>query len=73
MTKEQFVNEHPVLHHVDVRCASCGSSFAVRSTAAAIAVDVCATCHPAYTGRERTLAAGSRIDRFNRRRELAAA
>jgi large subunit ribosomal protein L31 len=69
----EIVNQQPVLHHVDVRCASCGTSFAVRSAAAAISVDVCSTCHPAYTGRERTAVTGGRVDRFNRRRALAAA
>jgi large subunit ribosomal protein L31 len=53
--------------------ASCGASFAVRSTAEAISTDVCSNCHPAYTGRERAVASGSRIARFNRRRALAAA
>jgi large subunit ribosomal protein L31 len=66
------VNQQPTLHHVDVRCASCGTSFAVRSTAAAISVDVCSICHPAYTGRKRTAVTGGRIDRFNSRRALAA-
>ena len=67
------MNKQPELHHVDVRCASCGTAFAVRSTAASISVDVCSTCHPAYTGLERTIVSGGRIDRFNRRRSLAAA
>jgi large subunit ribosomal protein L31 len=73
VTKERFVNQQPLLHDVDVRCAACGTSFAIRSTAEAISVDVCSTCHPAYTGRERTAASGGRIDRFNTRRALAAA
>ena len=67
------MNKHPMLHHVDARCASCGTSFAIRSTAAAMSVDVCSNCHPAYTGHERTVAAGDRIDRFNKRRGLAVA
>ena len=71
--KEKFVNQQPMLHHIDVRCASCGTSFAIRSTAEAISVDICSTCHPAYTGRERTVVTGGQIDRFNRRRALAAA
>jgi large subunit ribosomal protein L31 len=66
------MTQHPTLHVVDVQCASCGASFAVRSTAEAIAIDVCSNCHPAYTGRERALASSSRIARFNRRRALAA-
>ena len=67
------MNQQPTLHHVDVRCASCGTSFAIRSAAATLSVDVCSNCHPAYTGSERTVASGGRIDRFNRRRALAAA
>ena len=66
------MNQQPLLHDVDVRCASCGTSFAIRSTAETISVDVCSTCHPAYTGRERAAAGGSQIDRFNRRSALAA-
>jgi len=66
------VTQHPNLHLVDVRCSSCGTSFGIRSTAKAISVDVCSNCHPAYTGRARTVASGGRIERFNRRRALAA-
>jgi large subunit ribosomal protein L31 len=67
------MTQHPNLHLIDVRCSTCGTTFDLRSTAEEISVDVCSKCHPAYTGRARTLAAGDRIDRFNRRRELAAA
>lgn len=63
--------QHPTLQLVDVQCASCGTTFTVRSTADSISVDVCSSCHPAYTGQEKQLASGSRIARFNRRRELA--
>jgi large subunit ribosomal protein L31 len=67
------VTQHPTLYAVDVRCSSCGASFAVRSTAETIATDVCSNCHPAYTGRARAVPSGSRIARFNRRRALAPA
>jgi large subunit ribosomal protein L31 len=66
------MNHQPTLHDVDVRCASCGTTFAIRSTAETLSVDVCSSCHPAYTGRERSTVAGGRIDRFNKRRALAA-
>jgi large subunit ribosomal protein L31 len=66
------VTHHPNLHLIDVRCASCGASFGIRSTAEAISVDVCSNCHPAYTGRARAVASGDRIERFNRRHALAA-
>jgi large subunit ribosomal protein L31 len=47
--------------------------FATHSTAQTITVDVCSNCHPAYTGLTRTASVGDRIERFNRRRSLAAA
>lgn len=66
------MTQHPNLHLIDVRCSSCGASFAIRSTAEGISVDLCSNCHPAYTGRARTVASGGRIELFNRRRALAA-
>jgi large subunit ribosomal protein L31 len=65
------MTQHPNLHLVDVRCSTCGTTFTTRSTAAAISVDVCSACHPAYTGRQRSATAGDRVERFNRRRALA--
>ena len=67
------MNQHPNMHLVDVSCSACGASFRVRSTAEAISIDVCSNCHPAYTGRSRTVTSGGRIERFNRRRALVAA
>jgi large subunit ribosomal protein L31 len=61
------------LHFVDMRCSSCGASFSTRSTGHTISVEVCSNCHPAYTGREHAVASSSRIERFNRRRGVAAA
>jgi large subunit ribosomal protein L31 len=61
------------MHLIDVRCSSCGALFSIRSTARAVSVEVCSNCHPAYTGRERTVARGGRIERFERRRALTAA
>jgi large subunit ribosomal protein L31 len=66
------MTKHPELHLVDVECASCGTSFMVRSSAAAISADVCSACHPAYTGHERAVVTGGRVERFNKRRALAA-
>jgi large subunit ribosomal protein L31 len=66
------LTQHPTLHVVDVRCASCGTELTVRSAAPTIAVDVCSGCHPAYTGQERAVATGGRIARFEARRALAA-
>jgi large subunit ribosomal protein L31 len=51
-----------------VRCGTCGNEFTIRSTLGELVVDVCSNCHPAYTGIERAVAHGSRIERFERRR-----
>jgi large subunit ribosomal protein L31 len=67
------LTQHPHTHLVDVVCATCGTPFSVRSTAETLSVDVCSNCHPAYTGVGRAVASGNRIERFNRRRSLAAA
>ncbi|MGZ4384293.1 MAG: 50S ribosomal protein L31 [Gaiellaceae bacterium] len=62
---------HPELWITSVRCSSCGNEFVTRSTRQEIAVEVCSSCHPAYTGVERALTSGSRIERFERRRMRA--
>ena len=68
-----LLTQHPMTHLVDVVCATCGTSFSVRSTVTAMSVEVCSNCHPAYTGVDRSAVDGSRIERFNRRRAFAAA
>jgi large subunit ribosomal protein L31 len=59
---------HPELQYASVRCSTCGSVFTTRSTRDEITIDVCSNCHPAYTGIERAIQSGSRIERFERRR-----
>ena len=65
------MNTQPELHLVDAVCATCGTVFTVRSTAESLSLDVCSNCHPAYTGVKHVAARGDRIERFNRRRDLA--
>jgi large subunit ribosomal protein L31 len=62
---------HPDFRLTIVRCTSCGNTFTTRSTRSELVVDTCASCHPAYTGVERAAASGSRIERFEQRRQLA--
>ena len=59
---------HPRYQQAKVHCGSCGTEFEVGSTQAQLRVDVCSNCHPAYTGVERAVATGSRVERFERRR-----
>ena len=67
------MTRHPELHVVNAVCATCGTTFTVRTTAESLSVELCSNCHPAYTGAERVITRGDRIERFERRRALAAA
>ncbi len=64
--------KHPEWVVTNVRCTTCGNEFTTRSSHVDLVVDVCSSCHPAYTGIEREIARGSRIERFERRRARAA-
>jgi large subunit ribosomal protein L31 len=66
-----LLTKHPELHLVDVVCATCGTAFTFRSAAPTVSVELCSNCHPAYTGMQNSVASGSRVERFNRRRALA--
>ncbi|HSC51240.1 MAG TPA: 50S ribosomal protein L31 [Gaiellaceae bacterium] len=66
------MTQQPQLQLVHAVCATCGTAFDLRSTAGSLAVETCSNCHPAYTGRQHTAVRGDRIERFNRRRSLAA-
>jgi large subunit ribosomal protein L31 len=62
---------HPVYATATVKCA-CGNTFQTRSTSAELHTDVCAACHPFYTGKQKLVDTGGRVERFQRRREKAA-
>jgi large subunit ribosomal protein L31 len=49
-----------------VECA-CGNKFETRSTSTSIHVEVCAQCHPYFTGKQRLLDTAGRVDRFRRK------
>jgi large subunit ribosomal protein L31 len=57
---------HPEYNVVTVTCA-CGSKFQTRSTKPELVVDVCAACHPFYTGKHRLMDTQGRVDRFRRK------
>jgi large subunit ribosomal protein L31 len=57
---------HPEYNEVNVACA-CGNKFSTRSTKPELQVDVCAACHPFYTGKQRMMDTQGRVDRFRRR------
>ncbi len=53
-----------------VICA-CGNSFVVGATKPEIRVEICAKCHPFYTGEEKLLDVAGRVEKFKARREKA--
>ena len=60
---------HPEYTTTLVRCM-CGNEFETRSTAGEpIPVDVCSECHPFYTGKQRIVDTGGRVQRFQNRRQ----
>jgi large subunit ribosomal protein L31 len=64
---------HPETRTATVICTTCGTTFETRSTRPSIEVEACSACHPAYTGVERAVRRGDRIERFERRRAAAGA
>ena len=59
---------HPEYTTTRVHCTSCNTDFETRSTAGeAITVDVCSNCHPFYTGKQRIMDSGGRVQRFRNR------
>jgi large subunit ribosomal protein L31 len=57
---------HPDYVVATVRC-SCGNTFTTRSTQAELRSELCSECHPFYTGKQKLVDTGGRIDRFERR------
>ncbi len=63
---------HPTSALVTVHC-SCGNEFQTRSTKGDINVEICAECHPFYTGKQKLMDTGGRVERFRRRAAQAQA
>ncbi|MCW8829415.1 MAG: 50S ribosomal protein L31 [Gammaproteobacteria bacterium] len=58
---------HPDYNEVNVTC-SCGNSFKTRSTAGHdLSLEVCSACHPFYTGKQKILDTGGRVDKFRQK------
>jgi large subunit ribosomal protein L31 len=57
---------HPPYRKLTAVCA-CGNQFETRSTATSIHVEVCAQCHPYFTGKQRLVDTAGRVDRFRRK------
>lgn len=57
---------HPNYVDSTVKC-SCGNVFTTRSTKDALSVELCNDCHPFYTGKQKLVDTGGRVERFEKR------
>lgn len=60
---------HPGYEVTTVKCA-CGNEFTVGSTKKEIRVEICSKCHPFFTGKQKLVDTGGRVDRFKKRFNL---
>lgn len=60
---------HPNYEETTITCA-CGNVIKTRSTKKDIKVEICSKCHPFYTGKQKLVDAGGRVDRFKKRFNL---
>lgn len=64
---------HPEYTEINVTC-SCGNAFKTRSTLGNdLSVEVCSSCHPFYTGKQKILDTAGRVDKFRKKYAAAAA
>ena len=57
---------HPRYEETQVTC-SCGNSFTTRSTSESLKAELCNECHPFFTGKQKLVDTGGRVERFERR------
>ena len=58
---------HPKTFETTIVCSTCGTNWPTISTREGLRVDVCANCHPFYTGEQRIVDTAGQVDRFMRR------
>ena len=59
---------HPNYKDVEVTCSSCANKFTTRSTVGKpLGVEVCANCHPFYTGKQRIVDTAGRVEKFRQK------
>ncbi len=57
---------HPEMKEITITCA-CGEVYNVRSTQDNMRVEICSKCHPFYTGKQRFVTKGGRVERFQKK------
>src|SRR6266545_5590916 len=66
--KEHAVKEgiHPKYHAVEARCA-CGATWKTHSTKPELHLEICSSCHPFFTGKQKLLDTEGRVERFTKK------
>ena len=65
--QEMKAEIHPNYSDIKVTC-SCGNEFTTRSTLADdLVIEVCSSCHPFYTGKQKIVDTGGRVDKFRKK------
>ena len=59
-------NIHPKYHEVEVRCG-CGATWRTRSTKEELHLEICSSCHPFFTGRQKLVDTEGRVERFTKK------
>lgn len=57
---------HPDYEMTTVHC-SCGNTFTTRSTSKDLRVEICSNCHPFYTGKQKLVDTGGRVEKFQKK------
>jgi len=57
---------HPGYEETTITC-SCGAAFKVGSTQKDLKVEICSSCHPFFTGKQKFVDSGGRVERFKRK------
>ena len=57
---------HPNYKRTTIKCA-CGAEIETSSTKENIRVEICSTCHPFFTGKQKLVDTGGRVDRFKKK------
>jgi len=57
---------HPEYHEVQARCA-CGATWTTHSTKPELKLEICSSCHPFFTGRQKLVDTEGRVERFTKK------
>jgi large subunit ribosomal protein L31 len=62
---------HPKYNHEAVVKCACGNTFTTGSVKNELKVEICSKCHPFFTGKQKIMDVGGRVEKFNKRFSLS--